>query len=108
VLEWKEMQNVAVMKKGEKGAVSARVFFLLARQAPVAVIFRRGPSDWVELVKWNTDSDTFEAGQWFRGRIYERRSDLTPDGSLLVYFAQKINLRTLADREYTKAWTAVS
>jgi len=102
------MQNVAVTEKGEKGAVRARVFFLLARQAPIAVIFRRGPSDWVELVKWNTDSDTFEAGQWFHGRIYERRCDLTPDGLLLIYFAHKINLRTLANREYTKAWTAVS
>lgn len=102
------MQNVAVTKKGEQSPVPSRVFFLLARQAPVGVIFRRGPSDWVEVVKWNTDRDTFEVGQWFHGRIYERRSDLNPDGSLLIYFANKINLRTLADREYTKAWTAIS
>ena len=108
MLEWKEMQNVAVTKKSKQGPVPARVFFLLARQAPVGVIFRRGPSDWVEVIKWDTDRDTFEVGQWFRGRIYERRSDLTPDGSLLIYFANKINLRTLADREYTKAWTAIS
>lgn len=72
------------------------------------MIFRRGPSHWVEIVKWNTEDDTFEAGQWFRGRIYDRRCDLSPDGSLLIYFAQKINGRTLADREYTYAWTAIS
>jgi len=33
---------------------------------------------------------------------------LSPDGSKLVYFAQKINRRTLSDSEYTYAWTAVS
>jgi hypothetical protein len=102
------MQNVAVTKKGEKGPVPARVFFILARNAPVGVVFRRGPSDWTEVLKWNTENDTFEPGQWFRGRIYERRCDLSPDGSLLIYFVRKITGRTLKDHEYTYAWTAVS
>ncbi|MGA2219394.1 MAG: hypothetical protein ABSG51_14985 [Terracidiphilus sp.] len=62
----------------------------------------------MQVLKWDTEKDTFEAGQWFHGRIYERRADLSPDGSMLVYFAQKISLRTLQDREYTYAWTAVS
>jgi len=60
------------------------------------------------MIRWNTADDTFESGQWFRGRIYDRRSDLSPDGSLLLYFARKINGRTLADKGYTYAWTAVS
>ena len=47
-------------------------------------------------------------GQWFHGRIYERRADLTPDGSLLIYFANKINEKTLNDQDYTYAWTAIS
>ena len=47
-------------------------------------------------------------GQWFHGRIYERRADLTPDGSLLIYFANKINKKTLSDPDYTYAWTAIS
>jgi hypothetical protein len=85
-----------------------RLYFLLARDAPVGVIFRRGPSRWVELIKWNIANDTFEPGQWFKGRIYEKRCDLSPDGTKLVYFAQKINQRTLRDREYTYAWTAIS
>jgi hypothetical protein len=59
-------------------------------------------------VKWQTDCDRFEAGQWFNGRIYDRRSDLSPDGSLLIYFASKISGATLADAEYTYAWTAIS
>jgi len=92
----------------KKGPVPARLFMILARRAPVAVIFRRGPSHWVQLIKWNTETDTFEFGQWFHGRIYERRCDLSPDGSLLIYFAQKISQRTLRDREFTHSWTAIS
>jgi hypothetical protein len=72
------------------------------------MIFRRGPSKWVQLIKWNTATDLFESGQWFNGRIYERRSDLSPDGSLLIYFAQKISARSMKDTEYTYAWTAIS
>jgi hypothetical protein len=81
---------------------------LLARKSPVGVIFRRGPSRWVQLIHWNTETDQFKAGQWFHGHIYEGRSDLSPDGSLLVYFANKFNRKTVTDKEYTYAWTAVS
>lgn len=85
-----------------------RLYFLLAREAAAGVLFRRGPSRWVQLIRWNTAEDTFEPGQWFKGRIYEKRSDLSPDGSRLIYFAQKISRRTLQDTEYTYAWTAIS
>lgn len=74
----------------------------------MAVIFRRGPSKHVEIIRWDVSRDTFERGHWFHGRIYEKRSDLSPDGELLVYFASKFTRQTLADREYTYAWTAVS
>lgn len=64
-----------------------RLFVFLARDAPLAVVLRRGPSDWVRLSLWHTDSDTFEHGQWMKNRVYERRCDLSPDGSLFAYFA---------------------
>jgi hypothetical protein len=102
------MQNVKVTNKGQQGPVSARLFMIFARKSPIAVIFRRGPSRWVQLLKWNTKTDTFEQGQWFHGRIYERRSDLSPDGTLLIYFAQKISGRSLKNIDYTYAWTAIS
>ncbi len=86
---------------------TARLYVILARAAPVAVVFRRGPARRVQIVKWSTDTDTFEEGQWFHGRIYERRCDLSPDGSRLVYFAQKINPRTMAS-SYGISWTAIS
>lgn len=86
-----------------------RIYGIMAREAPVCVLFRRGPSKWTQLVKWHTASDTFDAGQWFKGRIYEHRSDLTPNGRFLVYFASKINAHTVQDSGgYTYAWTAIS
>src|SRR5689334_20080773 len=85
-----------------------RLFAIFARRAPRAVIFRRGPTDWVRLILWHTDIDQLEYGQWFKGRIYERLCDLTPDGNLLVYFVRKISGRTIRDKDYTYAWTAIS
>jgi len=84
------------------------LFVILARNKPKAVIFRRGPSRWVRLIAWDTQQDIFELGQWFKGRIYERRCDLSPNGNKLIYFAQKINGKTLNDSDYTYAWTAIS
>lgn len=78
-----------------------RLYAILARRSPLAVIFRRGPSKQVLLIRWDTSNDTFEYGQWFRGRIYERRCDLSPDGDLLIYFAAK-------HKQPYNSWTAVS
>jgi hypothetical protein len=67
--------------------VPARLHVILAREAPKAVIFRRGPSGQVCTVGWDLETDTFTTGQWLKGRIYEYRSDLSPDGELMIYFA---------------------
>jgi len=87
---------------------SCQLQVLLARSAPVGIIFRRGPSKWVQLIRWDTENDKFEPGQWFHGHIYVGRSDLSPDGSLLIYFANKFSRKTLTDKEFTYAWTAIS
>jgi hypothetical protein len=86
-----------------------RIYGLMARQAPLCVLFRRGPSKWTQLVNWHTGSDSFEPGHWFNGRVYEHRSDLSPNGRFLIYFASKLNPHTLQDTKgYTYAWTAIS
>lgn len=85
-----------------------RLHILFARDARVAVILRRGPSKRVEIVRWDTASDTFERGHWFHGRIYEHRCDLSPNGKLFCYFASKFTGKTVRDTGYTYAWTAVS
>lgn len=84
-----------------KSIKSTRLYCILARNAPFGVIFRRGPSKQVCLIKWNLKNDTFDIGQWFKGRIYERRCDLSPDGSKLVYFAAKF-------KKPLYSWTALS
>lgn len=66
---------------------ATRIYVMIASAARVAVVFRRGPSKLVLLLRWDMAADTFEAGQWFKGRIYERRCDISPSGKYLVYFA---------------------
>lgn len=67
----------------------ARVHAILARERSCAVVFRRGPSDKIAVIGWDLNNDEFTLGQWLRGRIYEYRCDLSPDGKYLLYFAAK-------------------
>jgi hypothetical protein len=53
-----------------------RLLVLLARRAHLGVILRGGPATWTQLITWNTRNDTFGSGQWFHGRLYERRCDI--------------------------------
>lgn len=80
---------------------STRIFVLIARKTRVGVIFRRGPSSQVLLIKWNLERDIFETGQWFKGRVYERRCDLSPEGDMLLYFAANW-------RKPYRSWSAIS
>ena len=82
----------------------ARLHAILARDKPVAVVFRRGPSKLVSTFLWQRNRDAFKIGQWLKGRIYERRSDLSPDGRHLIYFA--MNGRWHSSTR--GSWTAVS
>ena len=84
-----------------RGTATSRLFVLLARSARVGVIFRRGPSKRVLLVRWDLAADAFEAGQWLKGRIFERRCDLSPNGEYLLYFAASF-------RPPVFSWTALS
>jgi hypothetical protein len=86
---------------------ACRLFVIFARDANVGVILRRGPSKWVQVIKWDTGDDKFDDGAWFHGRIYGRSCDLSPDGELFLYKAAKHN--RIDDKDaYGYAWTAVS
>ena len=80
---------------------SCTLYGILARDGRSVLVFRRGPSRAVLLLRWWLKSDTIEEGQWFRGRIYEDRCDLSPNGEYLVYFAAKHKGRF-------GTWTAIS
>ena len=82
----------------------ARLHVLLAREAPIGLVIRRGPSKQVCTVLWNRRNDTFEIGQWLKGRIYERRSDLSPNGKHFIYFAMNGRWQS----EAKGSWTAIS
>ena len=82
----------------------ARLHAVFAANKPTAVVFRRGPSNQVCTLLWNRKDDTFTLGQWLKGRIYERRADLSPDGKYMIYFA----MNGKWDSETKGSWTAVS
>lgn len=82
----------------------ARVHVILAREASIGLIIRRGPSKSVCTIGWDRERDTFEIGQWLRGRIYERRCDLSPDGKHFIYFAMNGKWQS----DVKGSWTAIS
>lgn len=84
--------------------IAPRIYCIAAVAAPVLAVLRRGPSAWAHVGKWDVARGTYEPGGWFRGRIFPRRSDLSPDGRYLCYFAHKRG----SSAEYGDAWVAVS
>jgi hypothetical protein len=87
-------------------AFPARLHVVVAWRARRAVVFRRGPSTVVATLGWDLATDRFQLGQWLRGRIYERRADLSPDGRHLIYFAA--NHARTARADSLASWTAIS
>lgn len=68
---------------------STRLFAIVASEARVAVLFRRGPSKAVRMIRWDLATDELALGQWLAGRVYHERCGISPDGKLVVYFAGK-------------------
>ncbi len=83
---------------------SARIYGLVARSADIAVIFRRGPGRNTLMLLWNLKSDTIEAGQWIKARIYERRCDLSPDGGWTWSFVGRNRTVPTKCRLLTNTW----
>jgi hypothetical protein len=83
---------------------SARIHVIVAKDAPVAVVFRRGPSKQVCSILWDLKTNKFKLGQWLKGRIYERRSHISPDGKHMIYFAMNGKWKS----ETQGSWTAIS
>ena len=81
-----------------------RIYCIPATEAPVVAVFRRGPSRWAHVGRWDLEPRRYEAGAWLSGRVFPRRSDLSPDGRLLCYFAHKPG----ASWEHGEAYVALS
>lgn len=88
-----------------------RIDGLVATEANSAVILRRGPAQYTQLLVWDFDNDEILPGQWLRARIYTRRCDVSPDGKHLVIAAADHRIRRTIDGEGWEQrgnWTAVS
>ncbi|MEM9755388.1 MAG: hypothetical protein AAF914_05310 [Pseudomonadota bacterium] len=64
-----------------------RLHVIPAARSPLALVVRRGPSRQVASLLWNRETGALSLGQWLMGRIYEYRSDLSPDGRHMIVFA---------------------
>jgi len=81
-----------------------RIYCVTATEAPVVAVFRRGPAAWSHVGLWDLTQRRYGPGAWLRGRIFPRRSDISPDGRLLCYFAHKPG----ATWEHGDAYVALS
>lgn len=84
--------------------VPPRIYCISAAAAPVVAVFRRGPSNWAHVGRWDLAAGRYEPGAWLGGRLFPRRSDLSPDGQYLCYFAHKPS----ATWEQGEAYVAIS
>ncbi len=84
--------------------VPPRIYCIPATESPTIAVFRRGPSDWSHLGSWDIQQQTYSSGGWLKGRIFPRRSALSPDGRYLSYFAHKPN----ATWEHGETYVALS
>ena len=82
----------------------ARLHVLVAKNSKDALVIRRGPSHVTGVFNWNRKHNSVRVAQWFKGRIYERRSDLSPDGKHWIYFAMNGKWQS----EAKGAWTAIA
>ena len=64
-----------------------RLHVVLRPGSPRAVVFRRGGTRIFCSIGWDLATDRFRVGQWCKHKIYPRRSDVSPDGKWMVYFA---------------------
>lgn len=87
-------------------SVEPRLHVFFASESPRALILRRGPSDWMHVLAWNTATDVVTRGAWFHGRIDASRCSLSPDGNLFIYFA--VCHRKTSRWPLGFAWTAIS
>jgi hypothetical protein len=84
--------------------IPARVHVVLRQECGRAIIIRRGPSNHVCSIGWDLKSGEFQLGQWLKGRIYERRCDLSLDGRHWLYFAMNGHWQESSQG----SWTAVA
>lgn len=82
----------------------ARLHLLIPRNSNNGIVIRRGPSKQVCILNWNRSNNKFTLSQWLKGRIYERRCDISPSGKYWIYFAMNGRWQS----EVKGSWTAIA
>lgn len=70
-------------------SMKCTLYPVFAAASPLAVIYRRGPSNQTCLIAWDRSDDSFEIGQWFKGAVKPSWGGLSPNGEWLVSFLGK-------------------
>lgn len=88
----------------------ARIFFIIARKANKAVVLRRGPTQWTQMITWDLENDALTYGQWLRKKVRSGQCDLSPEGRYFIYLIDRYeqgNSRTVICKPpYWSALTA--
>lgn len=92
-----------------------RIEGIVATDANIAVIFRRGPAKvWQQLI-WDLNTDEVIPGQWIKANLYPERMDVSPDGKHLVVRAtdysngnRNRHRHDLPNQSLVHGWTAIS
>jgi hypothetical protein len=80
------------MERADRGNVQpgkTTTHAIVARDADVAIVLRRGPTRHVRLLTWDLRDDTVRGGQWLVGTVHFGACGVSPDGELFVYSARK-------------------
>lgn len=72
---------------GQGNVVRPRLYVVWRPDAPSAVVLRQGPTRTFCSIGWTLAKDKFVVGQWVKHKLYPERSDISPDGKHLLYFA---------------------
>ncbi|MEP1742214.1 MAG: hypothetical protein ABJI60_19990 [Kangiellaceae bacterium] len=67
----------------------AKNFVLIPEKSSNAIVIRRGPAKHVGIFSWNLKTSEIKVSQWVKGRVYEYYSDVSADGKLFMYSANK-------------------
>lgn len=84
-----------------------RLYVLPATKAPTALVLFRKSSWWL-LARWDLDTPKLTEGASFKGKLYPRRCDLSPDGRLFSTFALKGRGGEFVGQSGLKTYHAVS
>ena len=61
-------------------ASSQKIHCIVARDAPIAVVYRKGHNKWWHVMKWDLENDVIEHGAWIKAKLYPQYSSISPNG----------------------------